>query len=143
LVLEDELSTEGSTESVVVDQSRSMALRVNNNMLGDWENFLPTMCKLFVEPTTRLAWIDFSFNDLRTIDKVSTHKHTHTNSRYPDSVDTSSQHHDHMHAHTIALSPDLCTFVTSTLKLVQIFILQATNEVTRLHTSAHTCMYSI
>ena len=74
LVLEDELSTEGSTESVVVDQSRSMALRVNNNMLGDWENFLPTMCKLFVEPTTRLAWIDFSFNDLRTIDKVSTHK---------------------------------------------------------------------
>lgn len=118
LVLEDELSAEGSTESIVVEQSRSMALRVNNNMLGDWENFLPTVCKLFVEPTTRLAWIDLSFNDLRTIDKVS--ECTHTHGRYPDSVATSQHHHDvdHIHTHIIALSPDLSTFVTSTLKLV-------------------------
>ena len=66
----------------MVEQSRSMALRVNNNMLGDWEDFLPTMRKLFVEPTTRLAWIDLSFNDLRTVDKVSTH--THITALFPD-----------------------------------------------------------
>lgn len=54
-------------------KSNSTALKVNNNMLTQWVNFRSTLHKLFVDPELTLAWIDLSFNDLRTIDEVLLH----------------------------------------------------------------------
>lgn len=52
-------------------RSTATALRLNNNMLGDWYGFSKTMVKLFLEPARHLAWLDLAFNDLKTIDSVS------------------------------------------------------------------------
>ena len=60
-----------SNTSLQIEQSNSTALKVNNNMLKSWEGFWPAIQKLFMEPVLQLQWIDFSFNDLRTIDAVS------------------------------------------------------------------------
>lgn len=61
------------TEDPVIDiqPSDSTALKVNNNMLTDWDDFNSIIHMLFVNPSQTLFWIDMSFNDLRTIDSVS------------------------------------------------------------------------
>lgn len=51
-------------------RSTATALRLNNNMLGDWYGFSKTMVKLFLEPARHLAWLDLAFNDLKTIDSA-------------------------------------------------------------------------
>ena len=62
---------EDSSTSLHLDKSESTALKVNNNILNSWDGFWMSMEKLFVEPALQLQWIDFSFNDLKTIDAVS------------------------------------------------------------------------
>ena len=62
---------EDSSTSLHLDKSSSTALKVNNNILNSWDGFWLSLEKLFVEPALQLQWIDFSFNDLRTIDAVS------------------------------------------------------------------------
>ena len=62
---------EDSSTSLHLDKSNSTALKVNNNILNSWDGFWMSLEKLFVEPALQLHWIDFSFNDLRTIDAVS------------------------------------------------------------------------
>ena len=62
---------EDSSTSLHLDKSDSTALKVNNNILNSWEGFWMSLEKLFVEPAVQLQWIDFSFNDLKTIDPVS------------------------------------------------------------------------
>lgn len=66
--LEDELRGENSRGSFEVEKFPSTALRVNNNILVKWDGFISTISQLFEDPTTRLGWIDFSFNDLKIID---------------------------------------------------------------------------
>ena len=39
-------------------------------MLSNWEGFEETIDSLFVNPSANLQWLDLSFNDLKTIDKV-------------------------------------------------------------------------
>ena len=68
--MNDELGGDSNT-SLQLERSNSTALKVNNNMLKSWEAFWPAIQKLFLEPAVQLQWIDFSFNDLRTIDAVS------------------------------------------------------------------------
>ena len=60
---------EGGVPKIV--QSLSPALKVNNNMLNIWEDFSSVIKQLFVDPAQTLGWLDFSFNDFRTIDNVS------------------------------------------------------------------------
>jgi hypothetical protein len=60
-----------SSTSLNLEKSNSSALKVNNNILNSWEGFWMSLEKLFVEPVLQLQWIDFSFNDLKTIDAVS------------------------------------------------------------------------
>ena len=62
---------EDSNTSLHLDKSNSTALKVNNNILNSWDGFWMSLEKLFVEPALQLQWIDFSFNDLKTIDEVS------------------------------------------------------------------------
>ena len=62
---------EDSNTSLHLDKSNSTALKVNNNILNSWDGFWMSLEKLFVEPALQLQWIDFSFNDLKTIDAVS------------------------------------------------------------------------
>lgn len=57
-------------EEVEVVQSNSTALKVNNNLLTNWDGFADVIHKLFVNPALTLSWIDLSFNDIRTIDEV-------------------------------------------------------------------------
>ena len=52
------------------EKSDSATLKVNNNLLADWDGFTDAVHRLFEAPS-RLAWVDLSYNDLRTIDKVS------------------------------------------------------------------------
>ena len=68
--LEDELSARSSQGSLEVEKFPSTALKVNNNILFSWDGFMSTITQLFEDPATKLGWIDFSFNDLRTIDNV-------------------------------------------------------------------------
>ena len=49
---------------------KANALRFNNNMLGSWEGFLEILDLMIIEPHNNLQWLDFSFNDLKTIDEV-------------------------------------------------------------------------
>lgn len=49
---------------------KATALRLNNNMLGSWEGFLEILDLMIIEPYNNLQWLDFSFNDLKTIDEV-------------------------------------------------------------------------
>lgn len=58
-------------DAVEIVESEATALKVNNNMLTHWDDFSSTLHKLFVDPARQLGWIDLSFNDLRTIDDVS------------------------------------------------------------------------
>ena len=71
--LEEELAGDLGDSEVSLDgpHSTATALRVNNNMLADWDGFSETMVKLFLEPASHLAWLDLAFNDLKTIDCVS------------------------------------------------------------------------
>ena len=59
------------------EKSDSATLKVNNNLLADWDGFTDAVHRLFEAPS-RLAWVDLSYNDLRTIDKVSCYICTHT-----------------------------------------------------------------
>ena len=72
LVLEDELAADDSTDTIdlKVTQSLGSGLRLNNNMLSDWEGFSDTVSRLFVDHRTHLRWLDLSFNDMTTIDAV-------------------------------------------------------------------------
>lgn len=58
-------------DTVSIEKSTTTALKLNNNLLGQWDDFSSTMHQLFVDPALTLAWIDLSFNELRTIDEVS------------------------------------------------------------------------
>lgn len=49
---------------------KANALRLNNNMLASWEGFLEILDLMIIEPHNNLQWLDFSFNDLKTIDEV-------------------------------------------------------------------------
>ena len=69
--MEDELTSGSSQGSLQIEKFPSTALKLNNNILNSWDGFMSTISKLFEDPSTRLGWIDFSFNDLRTIDDVS------------------------------------------------------------------------
>ena len=70
-LVEDEVPTEkGST--MLVEKTNTTAFRVNNNLLAEWEGFMDTLDALVVNPATNLAWLDLSFNDLKSIDSVST-----------------------------------------------------------------------
>ena len=69
LDLDEEMESEDSL--VHLPLSTSTALRVNNNMLADWEGFWSTITELYVDPVLSLQWLDLSFNELRTIDLVS------------------------------------------------------------------------
>ncbi len=71
--LEDELSVGSSQDSLDVEKFPSTALKVNNNILVVWDGFMSSICKLFEDPVSKLGWIDFSFNDLKTIDEVKWH----------------------------------------------------------------------
>ncbi len=71
LVLEDELSAGGSTDTIDIAKTNTTALKVNNNMLMDWEGLVDTTQRLLVSPTSQLRWLNLSFNDLKTIDSVS------------------------------------------------------------------------
>ena len=93
MLLEEELAGDvvGSEVSLDGPHSTATALRVNNNMLGDWEGFSETMAKLFLEPTTHLAWLDLAFNDLKTIDSVSACSYSlcdHTHLTFPPCTHT-------------------------------------------------------
>ena len=68
--LSDEVAEDSST-SLEIEKSNSTSLKVNNNILNSWEGFWMVIEKVFVEPALQLQWIDFSFNDLKTIDDVS------------------------------------------------------------------------
>ena len=63
-------------EGVDIEKSNTTALKLNNNLLNQWEGFTSTMHRLFVDPARTLAWIDLSFNDLRSINEVRS-RHTH------------------------------------------------------------------
>lgn len=65
-------------DSVTIEKSASTSLKLNNNMLNQWEDFSSTLHQLFVDPALTLGWIDLSFNDLRTIDEVLKRTFTHT-----------------------------------------------------------------
>ena len=67
---------EDSSTSLHLEKSDSTALKVNNNILNSWDGFWMSLEKLFVEPVLQLQWIDFSFNDLKTIDAVSLARHS-------------------------------------------------------------------
>ena len=67
---------EDSSTSLHLEKSDSTALKVNNNILNSWDGFWMSLEKLFVEPALQLQWIDFSFNDLKTIDAVSSARHS-------------------------------------------------------------------
>ena len=73
LILEDELSTSGDSGSSSLDVAAtpSTALRVNNNILNSWDGFLGVVAKLVAGGVAALQWLDLSFNDLKTIDVVS------------------------------------------------------------------------
>ncbi len=68
--MEDELSVGSSQDSIDVEKFPSTALKVNNNILVVWDGFMSSIFKLFEDPISKLGWIDFSFNDLKTIDEV-------------------------------------------------------------------------
>ncbi|XP_027722069.1 leucine-rich repeat-containing protein 51-like [Vombatus ursinus] len=52
-------------------KSLTQALRINNNVLNDLNDFTQTLSQLLEHPQN-LAWIDLSFNDLANIDPVLT-----------------------------------------------------------------------
>ncbi|XP_020823501.1 leucine-rich repeat-containing protein 51 isoform X3 [Phascolarctos cinereus] len=52
-------------------KSLTQALRINNNVLNDLNDFTQTLSQLLEQPQN-LAWIDLSFNDLANIDPVLT-----------------------------------------------------------------------
>ncbi|XP_065670658.1 leucine-rich repeat-containing protein 51 isoform X2 [Hydra vulgaris] len=49
-------------------KKRTNAIRLSNNVLIDWKDFLNTVSKL-VESLHHIEWIDLSFNDISNIDK--------------------------------------------------------------------------
>ena len=69
-LVEDDISSEkGST--FLIEKTYTTAFRVNNNLLSDWAGFMDTLEALIVNPAHNLAWLDLSFNDLKSIDSVS------------------------------------------------------------------------
>jgi hypothetical protein len=54
----------------VIERSTTTAIKLNNNLIGHWDDFSSTMHQLFVDPALTLSWIDLSFNELRTINDV-------------------------------------------------------------------------
>jgi Leucine-rich repeat (LRR) protein len=66
LDLAEEEVMDGSTFTLI--KSESTALRVNNNMLSNWDGFVDTITALFVDHSSHLQWLDLSFNDLKIID---------------------------------------------------------------------------
>ncbi len=50
-------------------------VRVNNNELSDYTQFLPTLSLLVWQPTLNLHWLDLSYNKLTSIDSVCTTLH--------------------------------------------------------------------
>ena len=78
LILEDELESEEGSQ-VSIHRLPSTAVKVNNNMLMDWEGFFPTIDAILVDSTQRLSWLDLSFNDFKLIDSVRSYTiQTHT-----------------------------------------------------------------
>ncbi len=69
-MLEDELSAGDSTDTIDIAKTCTTALRLNNNMIVDWEGLLDSVERLLVAPSANLRWLDLSFNDLKTIDSV-------------------------------------------------------------------------
>ena len=68
-LVENDISSEkGST--VLIEKTNTTAFRVNNNLLSDWGGFMDTLEALIVNPTLNLAWLDLSFNDLKSIDSA-------------------------------------------------------------------------
>eukprot|EP00731_Ephydatia_muelleri_P030996 Em0022g510a len=68
-LVEDDISSEkGST--FLIEKTYTTAFRVNNNLLSDWAGFMDTLEALIVNPAHNLAWLDLSFNDLKSIDSA-------------------------------------------------------------------------
>lgn len=68
LIENDIESEKGST--IIIEKTNTTAFRVNNNLLSEWDGFMDTLEALIVNPTVNLAWLDLSFNDLKTIDSA-------------------------------------------------------------------------
>lgn len=64
--LEEDLDEEEAQREL----SPSTSLKFNNNMLNSWDGFASTVRGLLLNPL-QLAWVDLSFNDLRSISSVS------------------------------------------------------------------------
>ena len=45
------------------------AIRFSNNKISEWSNFTETMVKLVDNPCETVGWIDFSFNEMTSIDE--------------------------------------------------------------------------
>ena len=72
LVIKEELSASGeSSVSLDVAATPTSSLKLNNNLLSEWDGFLDTVGKLVAGASASLQWLDFSFNDFKTIDTVS------------------------------------------------------------------------
>lgn len=71
-MLDEELSASGdSSVSLDVAATPTSSLKVNNNLLSEWDGFLDTVGKLVVGALVSVQWLDLSFNDFKTIDAVS------------------------------------------------------------------------
>lgn len=66
--LEDEVASEA--DKLIVTQSNAEVVKLNNNMLSDWEGFSEMLHTLLISPL-QLSWIDLSFNDFKNINSVS------------------------------------------------------------------------
>ena len=57
-------------DKLIIAQSDAEVVKLNNNMLSDWNGFSDMLHTLLISPL-QLAWIDLSFNDLKNIHPVS------------------------------------------------------------------------
>ena len=66
--IEDEVASEG--DKLIVSQSTAEVIKLNNNMITDWDGFSDMVHTLLISPL-QLSWLDLSFNDLKSIHSVS------------------------------------------------------------------------
>ena len=57
-------------DKLIVTQSNAEVVKLNNNMLSEWEGFSEMFHTLLISPL-QLSWIDLSFNDFKNISSVS------------------------------------------------------------------------
>lgn len=62
--LEDEMASDA--DKLIVTQSNAEVVKLNNNMLSEWEGFSEMFHTLLISPL-QLSWIDLSFNDFKNI----------------------------------------------------------------------------